>query len=85
MNSSTIGRTAALALLAAAAVASAVSCSRQDSHQTPSSAPAAPSLDAELDRCRQMGAQGDNDPACRAAWEKNRKHFFGEDQQERRP
>ena len=39
-------------------------------------APADP-LMAELIRCRALPPQAD-DPACRAAWDENRRHFFGE-------
>ena len=41
-------------------------------------APQAPDpLMAALIRCRALPAQAD-DPACRAAWEENRRRFFGE-------
>ena len=43
---------------------------------TPGVAPTDP-LMAELIRCRALPPQVD-DPACRAAWDENRRHFFGE-------
>jgi conjugative transfer region protein TrbK len=33
-------------------------------------------LSRELARCREIGMAADSDPACKAAWAENRKHFF---------
>ena len=33
-------------------------------------------LARELARCRDMGIGADSDPACKAAWAENRRHFF---------
>ncbi len=49
----------------------------------PSATPPDP-LTAELLRCRTLPPQID-DPACRAAWEESRRHFFGESRRTRAP
>ena len=46
-----------------------------DALSSPASAP--DPLLAELTRCRALPPQVD-DPACRVAWEENRRRFFGE-------
>ena len=33
-------------------------------------------LTRELARCREIGIAADTDPACKAAWAENRRHFF---------
>ena len=33
-------------------------------------------FDAELARCKAIGAEAANDPVCKAVWEDNRKRFF---------
>ena len=47
-------------------------------------APATDPLMMELVRCRALPSQVD-DPACRAAWEDNRRRFFGESRAMRVP
>lgn len=47
-------------------------------------APVADSLKTELIRCRALPSQVD-DPGCRAAWETNRRRFFGESRATRVP
>lgn len=41
------------------------------------SAPSSDDLSAELKRCNALGPQDPDDPACRTAWEENRRRFFG--------
>lgn len=53
----------------------------------PATAPAATRTDplmAELIRCRALPPQAD-DPACRVAWDENRRRFFGEPRVTRAP
>jgi len=76
-----IFRVAAIAALVGVFVAALVT-----THQRPASPvlPQAPSisapdepLSAELRRCSALGPHDASDPRCQAAWEENRRRFFG--------
>jgi conjugative transfer region protein TrbK len=76
-----IFRVAAIAALVGVFVAALVT-----THQRPAkpAVPQAPPvtapddpLSAELRRCSALGLQDASDPRCQAAWEENRRRFFG--------
>lgn len=76
MNS--LGRTIAYVALAGALLATAITLNDRrypavEAHGR-STAPSA--LDAELARCKAIGAVAAEDAGCKTAWEANRKRFF---------
>jgi conjugative transfer region protein TrbK len=72
------GAVAAIIVLMAVALAAANTASRHARTSARSSA-AADQLSLELNRCRSLGEQAENDPGCKATWERARQHFFGDD------
>ena len=77
LNGQAIGRAGAVVLLAGAILASAISIHSADRGRTPSAAAAgARTLNAGLERCRDLGSAAENDPECLAMWAQLRRHFF---------
>jgi conjugative transfer region protein TrbK len=73
-------RLSALGFVAAAILASGLSCSQKQ--QATQSQPAVSNwsdLQTELKRCHDMGVQAANDPKCQDAWNRSNAHFFGTD------
>ena len=77
------GALAAVAILMAAVVASAITAAHRP--LLPGATVADSSLSDELDRCRLLGVDAEKDVACQAAWRRMRDHFFGLDRQGARP
>jgi conjugative transfer region protein TrbK len=76
MNS--LGRTIAYVALAGALLATAIILNdrRYPAVEAPGPSAATSALDAELARCKAIGAVAAEDAGCKAAWEGNRKRFF---------
>ena len=82
LNRSEIFRAAAIVLLIAVFIAAIAAINRRPPESFVESSPAAASLppddlSAELRRCDALGPQDAEDPHCTAAWEENRRRFFG--------
>ena len=78
LNPRWLGRASAVLLVAAAILASAISihsADRSRGHATLSVA-GAHSINAGLERCRDLGTAAENDPECLAVWAQLRRHFF---------
>jgi conjugative transfer region protein TrbK len=76
MNS--FGRIIAYVALAGALLVTAITLNdrRYPAGEAPGLAAATSALDAELARCKAIGAVAAEDADCKAAWEANRKRFF---------
>ena len=76
MNS--LGRTIAYVALAGALLATAITLNdrRYPAAEAPGHSAVTSALDAELARCKAIGAQAAEDAGCKTAWEANRKRFF---------
>jgi conjugative transfer region protein TrbK len=76
MNS--LGRVIAYVALAGALLVTAITLNdrRYPAGESPGLAAATSALDAELARCKAIGAVAAEDAGCKAAWEANRKRFF---------
>jgi conjugative transfer region protein TrbK len=59
------------------AVASLSACDRQQAAKTQSAAMSSSNLDAELERCKQLGLKVYEDAACQAAQKEDRARFLG--------
>lgn len=79
------GAVAAIVVLLAVVLAAAITASRHGRRPVSGSSTAADQLSTELNRCRSLGEQAENDPRCKATWERARQHFFGDDQKAARP
>ncbi|MGD9919752.1 MAG: putative entry exclusion protein TrbK-alt [Paenirhodobacter sp.] len=86
MDSRTLTRVAAVALLAVALTASLIAMSWQEQEDEParaiSAAPAIPPADPLREgqrRCQQMGEAAAKDPDCMAIWAETRDRFLGRD------
>ncbi|MGK9166684.1 putative entry exclusion protein TrbK-alt [Inquilinus limosus] len=80
MEPRTIFRAAALALLGAALLATAIAAHREAEAPVPVSRVVPERTDdvsAELARCRSLDLAAADDPGCRAAWAKVRERFLG--------
>jgi conjugative transfer region protein TrbK len=80
MEIGTIARGVAYVALAGALLAAAVALNNRQ-YPTPETStnelsPAASALDAELARCKAIGAAAANDAVCKAVWEANRERFL---------
>lgn len=74
-----IARAAAFALVAIAMIAAVLHFHGQSSRvgaQRTKAATAGDPLAAELKRCELIAEQAKDDPACEAAWARNRRRFF---------
>jgi len=76
MNS--LGHTIAYVALAGALLATTITWGdrRYPAVEAPGRSAAPSALDAELARCKAIGAVAAEDAGCKAAWEANRKRFF---------
>ncbi|HEX4098475.1 MAG TPA: putative entry exclusion protein TrbK-alt, partial [Caulobacteraceae bacterium] len=84
LNPKSWGAVAAVIILLAIVLAAAITASRHARTSALDSA-AGDELSAELNRCRSLGEKAENDPGCKATWERARRHFFGGDQKAPRP
>jgi conjugative transfer region protein TrbK len=73
-------RSVAYVALAGALLAAAITLNDRRYPATPAwktePSPSATALDAELARCKAIGAEVANDAVCKAMWDANRKRFF---------
>ena len=78
LNAQSLGRAGAALLVAGAILASAISIRSADrSHGRADSATgAARTLNAGLERCRDIGTAAENDAECLAVWAQLRQRFF---------
>ena len=78
LDPGSLGRTGAVLLVAGAILASAISIRSMDhSHRQAAGAVAgAHSLNAGLERCRDLGTAAENDAECLAVWAQLRRHFL---------
>ncbi|MGK9235751.1 putative entry exclusion protein TrbK-alt [Inquilinus limosus] len=86
MEPRTIFRAAALAVLGAALLATAVAVHRESEAPALVSRVAPERMDdasTELVRCRSLGLAAADDPGCKAAWARARDRFLGTDSGER--
>ena len=79
------GAIAAVIVLLAVVVAAAITASRHGHRAASSGSATADQLSTELNRCRGLGEQAENDPSCKATWDRARQHFLGDDQKAGRP
>lgn len=85
MNGKTLGRLAAVIIVAVAGTAAAIFVARDggplSSIATPLAAPVPPvdSLHATLLHCAELGEAAVHDSDCLAAWAENRRRFLGAD------
>ena len=77
------GVLAAVTVLLAVVVASAITASHQPPALIAMAADRPPVT--ELDRCRSLGADASKNAGCQAAWRRLRDHFFGLDAKGARP
>ena len=78
LNARSLGRTGAVLLVAGAILASAISIHSADRSRghAASTAAGAHSLNAGLERCRDLGTAAENDAECLAVWAQLRRRFF---------
>ena len=78
LNARSLGRTGAVLLVAGAISAAAISIHSADRSRAHAAATAASSrtVNAGLERCRDLGTAAENDPECLAIWAQLRRHFF---------
>ena len=80
MNITIATRGVAYVALAGVLLAAAVTLNDRRHPATPAwkteLSPSTTALDAELVRCKAIGAEAANDAACKSVWDANRKHFF---------
>jgi conjugative transfer region protein TrbK len=80
MDIKTLTRGLAYVVLAGALFTAAIALNNRQ-YPTPEASKSKPSptpgaLDAELARCKAIGAEATNDAVCKAVWEANRERFF---------
>jgi conjugative transfer region protein TrbK len=79
MDPKTIAKTAAVVLLVGAVLACALEWAQRDRTLKPSTTTAYDNkdpLDDELSRCKALGAEAANDPACKVVWSQNLARFL---------
>ncbi len=78
LNPRSLGRASAVLLVAGAILASAISIHSADRSHGRAAATAAGSrtINAGLERCRDLGTAAENDAECLAVWAQLRRHFF---------
>ena len=83
LNPRSLGRTGAVLLVAGAILASAISIHSADRSRghAASTAAGAHSINAGLERCRELGTAAENDAECLAVWSQLRRQFFNSKQQ----
>ena len=78
LNPRSLGGAGAVLLVAGAIMASAISIHSADRSRAhaAATAPSSRTINAGLERCRDLGTVAENDAECLAVWSQLRRHFF---------